>query len=326
MNPAPPPVIAPLTDAPNSRPFWSVMIPAYNPKSSYLKQTLGSVLEQDPGADRMQIEVVDDCSPEVDVAGLVRGIAGDRVAVFRSPVNRRLAGSWNTCIERSRGSWVHILHQDDHLLSGFYRRLEALAAAHPEVSLIATRSFFVDEDDVILGVTERLPELENGGHKVDWFFYSNPIQCPGIAVRRSFYETHGGFLTQLVFTLDCEMWARAISLSGGAVTSEVFSCFRLFKGSETGRLARNAEDLRDIERCNHLFASRFPHFDGRKAKERLLTMALDHVYRFSKMGDVAAASANLDYWRNHAPLLRRWRRRAGEIKRCIWQMNPLRQC
>ena len=60
-------------------PFWSVMIPAYNPSVDYLEQTLRCVLAQDPGPEQMQIEVVDDCSPAVDVAARVREIAGDRI-------------------------------------------------------------------------------------------------------------------------------------------------------------------------------------------------------------------------------------------------------
>ncbi|MEI9864574.1 MAG: hypothetical protein WDN00_08480 [Limisphaerales bacterium] len=136
---------------------------------------------------------------------------------------------------------------------------------------------------------------------MDWFFYSNPMMCPGIAVRRSFYETHGGFLPGLVYTLDCEMWARAISHDGGAATSKVLSYFRLSKGSETGKLARTAEDLRDIERCNQLFDSRYSGFDRHAAKERLLYMAMDHAQRFSKLGDREAEAVNLDYWKKMHP-------------------------
>lgn len=45
------------------RPFWSVMITSYK-RSEYLAEAIKSVLEQGIEADEMQIEVVDDCSPE----------------------------------------------------------------------------------------------------------------------------------------------------------------------------------------------------------------------------------------------------------------------
>ena len=46
---------------------------------------------------------------------------GDRVAVHQKSLRTNgLAGIWNRCIERARGEWVHILHQDDIVLPGFY--------------------------------------------------------------------------------------------------------------------------------------------------------------------------------------------------------------
>lgn len=137
--------------AKSPHPFWSVMIPTYNPRFDYLEQALRSVLDQDPGPEAMQIEVVDDASPDVDVEEMVRAIGGGRVSYFRSPANLGLAGCWNLCIVRSKGQWIHLLHQDDYVLPGFYERLARAAASHPEVSLLAARSFFVDAESIIFG-------------------------------------------------------------------------------------------------------------------------------------------------------------------------------
>ena len=61
--------ILPITDE-GKRPIWSVMIPTYN-CANYLRETLASVLAQDPGADVMQIEVVDDHSTKDDPKAVV---------------------------------------------------------------------------------------------------------------------------------------------------------------------------------------------------------------------------------------------------------------
>src|SRR5881394_3470447 len=107
-----PPLIFPLQEGNSPRPYWSVMIPSYKPRADYLEQTLRSVLQQEPGPEQMQREEVEHGSPMVDVIALVQKIAGFRVTVFRSPVNKGLVGCLNTCIERSQGQWVHILHHD----------------------------------------------------------------------------------------------------------------------------------------------------------------------------------------------------------------------
>lgn len=45
------------------RPFWSVMVPIYNcPPPHHLRETLESVVRQDPGPAEMQIEVIDNGS------------------------------------------------------------------------------------------------------------------------------------------------------------------------------------------------------------------------------------------------------------------------
>ena len=104
------------------RPFWSVMIPTYN-NGKYLRRTLESVLCQAPDPDEMQIEVVDGCSTKDDPEGMVKELGKGRVVFYRLSSNHGPAHTFNTCIERSRGQWVHVLHGDDIVLPGFYRGL-----------------------------------------------------------------------------------------------------------------------------------------------------------------------------------------------------------
>ena len=118
MKLAPPPTFAPIPPG-VERPFWSVMIPTYN-ASDLLEHTLRAVLDQDPGPDRMEIVVVDDCSPNGHARKVVQRLATDRVRFQPGEANVGLAGNWNRCIALSRGRWVHILHQDDLVKPGFY--------------------------------------------------------------------------------------------------------------------------------------------------------------------------------------------------------------
>ncbi len=249
-----PPAIAPVQDGVH-RPLWSVMIPAFN-CAKYLQQTLESVLAQDQGSDQMQIEVVDDCSTTDDPKAVVEEVGKGRVAFHRKPKNEGAIANFNTCIQRSRGHLLHILHGDDYVLPGFYQRLTEEAQLHPDVSLVAVRAFYVDEESVIFAVTARLPKLENGSRIVEDFFYGTPIQCPGTVVRRDFYEKNGGFIPTLVHAADREMWARAMGLAGGLITREVLACYRVFAANDSGRLARTGENLRDCERLYQLFAER----------------------------------------------------------------------
>jgi glycosyltransferase involved in cell wall biosynthesis len=297
------------------QPFWSVMIPTYCPKEGYLRKAIESVLSQDPGLEKAQIQVVDDCSPGVDVQSMVKSIAGDRVEFFRNPKNLGLAGCWNACIDRARGQWVHILHQDDFVLPGFYRELEKAAQENPGVVFLASRSLYVDENELILGATSRLPKMEKASRAVDDFFYSVPVQCPGVVVRRQFYETYGRFRTDLKFTLDCEMWTRAIAEGGGAVTRHVLSCYRISGDNESARLAKTGQALGDFERLHELFSKRYPGFSRAKARRKLCEFALNQAAQFEAKGQIEAAEASKAYWKKNATLLTRglylWKRWNG---------------
>jgi hypothetical protein len=310
-----PPAIAVVQDGVH-RPLWSVMIPTFN-CAKYLQQTLESVLAQDQGSDQMQIEVVDDHSTKDNPKAVVEEVGKGRVGFHRKPKNEGAIANFNTCIQRSRGHLLHILHGDDYVLPGFYRKLTEEVRLHPDVSLLAVRAFYVDEEGVIFGVSPRLPKLENGSRLVEDFFYETPIQFAGVVVRRDFYEKNGGFIPALVHTADCEMWARVMGLAGGLVTREVLACYRLFGANDSGRLARTGENLRDWDRLNQLFAERYAEFDCKRGRQRVLDTALRQARRFAETGDSEAAKVNQDYWKKNAPVSSRSRRFAKIIAQSI---------
>src|SRR5687767_11951325 len=113
-----PPIILPVSNN-IIRPQWSVMIPAYN-CIKYLRETLESVLAQDPGPDKMQIEVVDDCSTDGDVQSLVNAVGRGRVCYYKQEINKGSLRNFETCLNRANGIWVHLLHGDDKVKFGFY--------------------------------------------------------------------------------------------------------------------------------------------------------------------------------------------------------------
>jgi glycosyltransferase involved in cell wall biosynthesis len=224
------------------RPFWSVMIPTYNARADYLEQTLKSVLQQDPGAEQMQIEVVDDCSPGMDVAALVKAIAGERVQFSRTPKNLGLAGCWNTCIERSRGQWVHILHQDDWVLPGFYPRLEALIKTVQGIHAAFARYLHADADGHWTSISPLVMRNTGEFRNFDiWTATWVPMQCAAVVVKRSTYEKLGGFRNDIPYVLDWEMWCR-IAVSGRwGYVAQPGAVYREHDQSETTRLRKSGE-------------------------------------------------------------------------------------
>jgi glycosyltransferase involved in cell wall biosynthesis len=294
------PEVAPVRPVIN-RPLWSVMIPTYN-CDNYLRQTLVSVLSQGVPADEMQIEVIDDCSTVGNPKAVVDELGKGRVSFYTQSHNVGATKNFNTCVQRSTGHLVHVLHGDDTVLNGYYSRIAELAVRFPEVALFATRCFLIDENSIITGVTERFRTHEHPTKSVSPFFKGQGIQFAGTTARRSAYEALGGFRLDLIHAADLEMWTRIISAYGGIILSDVLACYRVFATNDTGRLVKTGDNVRDICRLNTIFSKRYAEFPSEMARADASWMAWHQYSRFQAAGDEISAAANYQLWCDLTPL------------------------
>ncbi len=248
-TPAPRPRIGPVV-AGGTRPFWSVMVPVYNCPAAYLRETLESVLAQDPGADQMQIEVIDNCSTVGDPEELVREVGRGRIAFRRQPENVGMVENFNSCIRHAAGHWVHILHGDDTVRPGFYRRLRAGIEANPEAGAATCRILYSDGDGQWIGLSE-LEARRPGLLPADFArrqLIDQRIQFAGIVVRRSVYEELGGFSPAFFHCLDWDMWKRIALRKPIFYDPEPLACYRLHEAADTGRAMRTGQNVADERR------------------------------------------------------------------------------
>lgn len=244
---------------PGARPFWSVMIPTYEPEPTFLAAALAALLDQDPGPAAMQIELVDDGSTRVDPRDCVPAAARQRVGWFRQPRHLGIGGNWNACVQRARGEWVHLLHQDDLLRPGFYARLGAGIATAPPVGAAFCRDLVVDRDGATLAVQRRLRETP--GILADWLehlFVGLHLRASALVVRRRTYETLGGFRLDLAYALDWDMWKRIAAAYPLWYEPEPLACYRRHRGSASIDFQRSGENLAEIARSIELSAAVLP--------------------------------------------------------------------
>lgn len=281
------------------------MIPTYN-CADYLRQTLQSVLDQDLGPERMQIEVIDDCSTKDDPETVVREVGGGRVAFFRQPVNRGLTNNFNTCVRRATGELIHILHGDDLVYAGFYQAIEAASRAEPGVGLYATRTFIIDDLSSIETIGPRLSGLERASREVAAYYYSNPFFPAAVVIRRSAYEAHGGYHTGLSHTADWEMYVRAIHASGGLAINQPLAGYRRLARSHSGRLVRSGDNLREWLKTGEVFQT-LPGFSWIHMRASVAGMAIFQMRSFAERGDAEAAQNNRLVWQATSTPLHRLR-------------------
>ncbi len=277
------------------RPRWSVMIPTHN-CADYLRETLASVLAQDPGPALMQIEVIDDYSTKDDPAAVVAELGRGRVAFYRQPENVGHTRNFSTCLQRSRGTLVHLLHGDDCVRDGFYSKMGRLFEGHPELGAAFCRYIYMDAQ----GHWQWLPPVEQAASGVleNWLerlVTQQPLQPPAMVVRRDVYEQVGGFDQRLVISAeDTEMWIRIGTHYPVGYEVEPLALYRTqLTTSLTSRAIRNGQNIRDCRRARELYRAYLPAAVAddyaERANKPIVRWALLLAYDRLAVGDIRTA-------------------------------------
>jgi glycosyltransferase involved in cell wall biosynthesis len=221
------------------RPTWSVLVPCYN-CADFLGQALESVLMQDPGPERMEILVIDDCSDLDDPKQVVDAVGRGRVRFMRQTANVGKVRNYETGLQASRGHLIHQLHGDDRVVDGFYRGMEAAFTAFPAAGAFFCESDYIDENGKVTGRTGR--ERERTGMLADWLprlVEAQRIQTPAMVVKREVYETLGGFDRRLDCSEDWEMWVRIANRFPVGFCAEARAQYRYSANNNSARSILN---------------------------------------------------------------------------------------
>jgi glycosyltransferase involved in cell wall biosynthesis len=285
--------------------LWSVMIPTFN-CAKYLRETLESVLLQDLGAARMQIEVVDDCSDKDDPEEIVNEVGRGRVLFHRNPINEGQPRNLNICIGRSRGHLIHILHGDDLVEAGFYREFGTAFASSPQCAAIFCRAFTINGNGDLLGLGDFCQSLKEVSDDARELMMNNPLDTPAVVVRRCFYEQFGGFDTCLNYTTDWDMWLRTVVYGRARMLNRPLASYRVSDGNLTSRHRRSAEDLRDRLRfCEKWRPAGLTGFDRSAFNLNLARYGFTEARRFRKLANHSAAQANYEFFYESSTLRQR---------------------
>lgn len=264
--PAFPPVIIPVASK-IPGPLWSVMIPVYN-CSQFIPEVLESVLEQQITEENMEIEVVDDASTDADVEKLVKEIGKGRIKYFRQTNNVGSLRNFETCLNRSRGKLIHLLHGDDKVLPGYYATIQHLFEKYPDVGAAFCNFRYIDETG-----SENFsqpPEMAEEGILQNWLFRiaeRNLIQYPAISIKREVYEKVGSFYGSTGGE-DWEMWVRIARKFPFAYTPKLLAEYRQHNNSITGDKFLNGETLKDVRRVIEIVQNYLPESQRKMVQKK----------------------------------------------------------
>ena len=279
-----------------TRPLWSVMIPTYN-CSHYLRETLESVLVQDPGSEIMQITVVDNCSTEDDPEAVVAELGQGRIEFYRQPYNVGSLKNFETCLELSRGYLIHNLHSDDCVRDGFYQKMADSFARHPEIGAAFCRSIYIDQESNWEGLS-CLEIPKSGCLPKEWMDRIADVCCISVpslgVVRREVYENLGGWDSRCGLSGDWEMWARIFAHYPVWYDTEALAMWRRHSQSNNVTNAKSSKFIQEnFNTVEMIFKSYLPNGENsenfQRAKQNCAFLSLEAAQSLIYKGDMFGA-------------------------------------
>lgn len=212
----------------------SVLVPVYNGEE-FLPECLDSILAQDDVG--MEILLADDGSTDGSVTVLETFAARDpRIRWWKNRQNLGLAGNWNCLLREARGEYIKFVFQDDKLLSATALvQMARLMERHPEVALVASASYIINEQSRILELRDYFREGISDGRQMVVRCLEQPANLIGepsvVLFRRALVRQ--AFDAQLHQLLDVDMWFHLLEQGQFAYLKEPLCAFRKHAAQQT---------------------------------------------------------------------------------------------
>ncbi|MAX79163.1 MAG: hypothetical protein CL843_03190 [Crocinitomicaceae bacterium] len=127
-------------------PFFSIVMPVYNPPIEYFKKAIDSVMHQ--SYENWELILSDDCSSDPNVQQVIKSYQkkDPRIkAVFRKE-NGHISKASNSGLEIAEGDFIVLMDQDDLITADALYKVAKVIEDTPDTDLIYTDEDKIDED------------------------------------------------------------------------------------------------------------------------------------------------------------------------------------
>jgi GT2 family glycosyltransferase len=193
----------------------SIITPSYN-QSTYLEQTMLSVLEQD--YPHVEYLVVDGGSNDGSVEIIKKH--ADRLAFWVSEKDAGQADAINHGLAHARGEIVAWLNSDDYYLPGTIGAAVRTFNENPEAVMVYGNMFAVDEQG------QGINRLNYRQLTLEDLLCFQIIGQPAVFMRRSALERSGGLAPEFHCLLDHHLWIRLMQQGGMVHVPETWAAAR----------------------------------------------------------------------------------------------------
>jgi glycosyltransferase involved in cell wall biosynthesis len=286
-----------------SKPLLSICVPTYK-RPILLKKALESLKSDD--AD-IEIIVCDNSSGEENQS-MVEGLLSTYTCDWQYNINNLPAGmsnmdmmiaNFNICVDKARGEFVYILHDDDYLLpGGLSKMLKNIRKYRDKHPLLMFGVDLVDANEKVLrrqypARYEYLPPAVALKKLLD---NSSFVRWPSIVLKKEIFIQVGKFDASKKETCDIDLWVKTFSLYGVFTVPEPITAYRIHDNAQTTKMFNENSiaiflELFDLASQKHLLSpEEIQHCKARFFHQWILA----GVYRSFKKGDFAAADHIMD--------------------------------
>lgn len=193
----------------------SVLMGVYN-GGEYLEAAIVSILNQ--SFRDFEFIIIDDASTDNSPKVLKEWAERDpRIVLMHNQTNLGLTKTLNLGIAKARGEWIARQDADDRSLPDRFSRQLAFLQRHPEVGIVGTGAWIIDQQ----GKREAIPKLLPATHpEILWnVILQNPFYHTSTLFKRRLALEHP-YDEILPFGQDFELWGRLLHHTQGANLAE----------------------------------------------------------------------------------------------------------
>jgi len=228
-------------------PKVSICVPTYN-YARFLPENIESILKQ--SFDDFELIIIDDCSNDNTKEVVNRYASCDNRIKFKiNSCNVGMVQNWNLCLREAKGTYIKYVFGDDFLTDkdSLKKLLEAMES-HPEVSLVSSARYIVDENSKVMGTWSYFKDrdLMEGTKVINRCLLrgENLVGEPSVVLFKR-NQANRGFNEKYAQWVDLEMWFHLLEQGLFAYSDEPLSAFRIHPQQQTEKKKANAATFFD---------------------------------------------------------------------------------
>ena len=270
----------------------SVVVPAYG-HADYIVASIESALSQQPPP--REIIVVDDGSPDDTRERLASLIQDDRIRYIRQ-ANAGMAAARNAGAALATSEYLYFLDDDDFMYPGAMAWLVEELEQHPDAAMVFGS---------LVRFTESIPPKpptwsESASVDPTRFMLYNHLGSPGqVLIRRSAFNTVGGFDPTIWGTDDWDLWLRLLERYPARTARRPVLAYRVHAMNASRNWARMYESSLRVAK-QHL-----PNFPRRAVVQRFTYGSLRFIH-VDKLERMAVTAVREREWQMAASAVITW--------------------